>query len=210
MQEIEIQEDEALRTDASQITEAERKTLFDKYVMPKYEYIEKLVHKYTSHQHNADDNLNIVLLELYRYIHTYDPTKSLDTWLYVITKRIVQKENLQRSKVNANYTGLSLQQTVNCEREGTAPERQQLEVEEFVCALPDDLFKALHTLPQRHIVLIVLRAQGYSVQEIVDMQTAEGKLDCKGKKANKKISNMIAWGKRKIRESLGKAVGFSN
>ena len=49
----------------------------------------KLCIKYTANPEDIDDNYVEVLTNFFKYIETYDPTKSIQTWLHIVTKRYI-------------------------------------------------------------------------------------------------------------------------
>ena len=68
---------------------ARRKALFDKYVTPYNRMIYKLCMRYTFNPSDIEDNYIEVLTNMYKYIETYNPERSVQTWLHIVTKRCV-------------------------------------------------------------------------------------------------------------------------
>ncbi len=60
---------------------ARRKALFDKYVTPYNRMIYKLCMRYTFNPSDVEDNYIEVLTNMYKYIETYNPERSVQTWL---------------------------------------------------------------------------------------------------------------------------------
>ena len=65
---------------------ARRNALFEQYVTPFTNMIYKLCIKYSFSSYNVQENYVEVLVNLYRGIETYDPTKSIRTWLHIVTR----------------------------------------------------------------------------------------------------------------------------
>ena len=68
-------------------------TLFNCYIMPNLSEIESLTRYYTMKGYDYRDNYQSVLIELFKYIHTYDTTRSLKTWLHISVKRYCMFQN---------------------------------------------------------------------------------------------------------------------
>jgi len=156
-----------------------------------------------------------VLLELYRYIITYDETRSLKSWLYTVVRHTVQKENENRSKLYARYHGSALEdimmsgfdvrETDKKEHIGEKPIEEQV---------GDEMREALMRLPAEHRRVLALRSEGFSVTEIVEIKFKEGSLKTNDHKAKKK-SRICCWRrKRKSRNFLAKkfqwTMGFAD
>lgn len=61
--------------------------LFELYIVPNLGEIKSLTRYYTLKPDDVNDNYQEILLELFKYIHTYNNTKSLKTWLHIAVKR---------------------------------------------------------------------------------------------------------------------------
>lgn len=86
----------------------ERRTkLFYELVFPYRNLIYHLCIKYTGENSNIEDNYNEVLVNFFRYILTYDPTKPIRTWIYAVTARcIFDLESKRRRFQRAGDIGL--------------------------------------------------------------------------------------------------------
>lgn len=51
--------------------------------------IYKLCMRYTFNPSDIEDNYIEVLTNMYKYIETYNPERSVQTWLHIVTKRCV-------------------------------------------------------------------------------------------------------------------------
>lgn len=86
------------------MTDIERTDKFNTYITPHYELITWCVDRYYSSSDRAtsdrrDDMIQECLINLHRYIHTYDPAKSIKTWIHVACKRHIADV---KGKVNNN------------------------------------------------------------------------------------------------------------
>ncbi|MEB3373791.1 sigma factor [Bacteroides sp. CR5/BHMF/2] len=66
-----------------------RTALFNKYVYPYRNLIYHICIKQTRDNDNIADNYNEVLINFFRYVHSYDPTREVKTWIYAITVRML-------------------------------------------------------------------------------------------------------------------------
>lgn len=68
------------------VTTAERDALFSLYITPRLAAIRRLVDYHTLPAEDADDNFQDALIALLQGIHTYDPERSLDTWITTVVR----------------------------------------------------------------------------------------------------------------------------
>lgn len=73
------------------LTEQERNELFRQYVEPHLKLVYNTVSSYTINPSDVEDNYQESLLNLLNYIHTYDPERSVQTWIITCTIRFVGK-----------------------------------------------------------------------------------------------------------------------
>ena len=83
------------------------KPLFEKYIVPNLDEIRSLVFFYSSNKQEVDSNYNFVLTEMYKYIHSYDPSKSLKTWIHIVARRGTQFQNKKQYQAHCHDHGLS-------------------------------------------------------------------------------------------------------
>ena len=80
---------------------ARRHELYNKYVAPFYNMIYKLCIQYSFNSRNVQENYNEVLVNFYRRIETYDPERSIRTWLHIVTKRhILALERKRQAEID--------------------------------------------------------------------------------------------------------------
>ena len=78
---------------------ANRHALFKMYVEPYLNLVFKLCINYSYSRHHVEENYNEVLANFYRHIETYDPSKSILTWLHIVTKRHVVELEKRRKRM---------------------------------------------------------------------------------------------------------------
>lgn len=173
--------------------QAIRKELFDKYIMPFRNMIYKLCIKYSDNPEDVEENYTIVLTTLYRGIETYDPSRSLQTWIHICTKRQVYDLNKRAAKANKQdrfvhvSTFYDYDDTDN-EYCGEVAERfeladtsdfdgpQALTVENYRQHYSDDILRVFDSMKPMYRDALLLQEAGYSLREIADIEYAKGTL----------------------------------
>ena len=80
--------------------------LFEKYITPELTYIKHTCWKYWDKISEFDDLYNEILINIFRYIHTYTPSKPIRPWLYTIIKRMMLKMQKRRWNSRIDYVDL--------------------------------------------------------------------------------------------------------
>ena len=124
---------------------ARRTVLFEKYVIPHRNLVYKLCIKYTANPEDIDDNYVEVLTNFFKYIETYDPTKSIQTWLHIVTKRYIIDADSKRShmKFSDNLKVSDIGDTILDDDEINA---NCMSVENYRQYYNDDILEALDSL----------------------------------------------------------------
>ncbi len=163
-------------------TVTRKQALFNKYVMPYNRMIYKLVRQYTFKPSNVEDNYWEVLTNMYKYIESYDTSRSIHTWLHIVTKRCVFDLDKRREKQNEKW---------NCEYEiesfsndsGLLNQDSQsanvMGVENYRELYNDDILKALDQLKPQYRRALLLQQAGYKLKEIAEIEYRNGALDSK-------------------------------
>lgn len=63
--------------------------LFYTYIYPNRSLVKYLCWKYSCPQQEKEDNYIEAPANFYKYINTYNPTKSIETWIHISTKRLI-------------------------------------------------------------------------------------------------------------------------
>jgi len=81
--------------------------LFRKYIFPNRNLVYSVCRRYYSGNDEGflQDLYQEAMANLYRYIHTYDPSRSLPGWIFVVTKRLVG--DFLRRRDRMKYDGFS-------------------------------------------------------------------------------------------------------
>lgn len=153
-----------------------RKKLFAKHVEPFFNMIYKLCIKYTFDKQYVDDNYNEVLTNIYRYIETYDNTKSIKTWLHIVTKRCVIDLDTRRSKSNNFSDDLDIDTYCEDMLSEEIISGNVMGMDNYRELYNDDILYALDELKPIHRDAILLQQAGYKLDEIADIEFQKGTL----------------------------------
>lgn len=151
---------------------------FNKYIYPYCNFIYYICIKYTSSEDNIRDNYNEVLLNFYKYIDTYDASRSIKTWIYAVASRCIfnleNKRNLfmrTREIYSMDIEQLSdelldeEELNNNCVCLGNY---QDFFSEEVLCVL--QMLKPIYRIP------LLLQIFGYKLDEITEILYKQGYL----------------------------------
>lgn len=166
-----------------------RNELFAKYVTPYYNMIYKLVMNYTFDPGNVEENYNEVLINFFRRIETYNPERSIRTWLHIVTKRMVMElERRRKRHDNKNYDK-SIDAYEDCGDEAVlrphifnavtskeAVGSNCMGLDNYRQFYNDDILDVLDSMKSIHRDAILLQEAGYSLKEIADIEFKKGTL----------------------------------
>lgn len=155
---------------------ARRTELYNKYVKPFYNMIYKLSMQYSHSPENVEENYTEVLTNFYRRIETYDPSRSIRTWLHICTKRhIMVLERKRQTSNNINYDN-DIEDygddTCSCDHAGA----NMMDVSNYREMYNDDILAVLDELKPIHRDALLLQESGYSLKEIVEIEYKKGTL----------------------------------
>lgn len=155
-----------------------RNQLFKKYVEPYFNMIYKLCINYSFCSENVEENYNGVLINFYRRIETYDPEKSLLTWLHIVTKRQVQELERQRRR----HDNRDRNQDVEFYKDAFLDHTNQVncfDVNKYREYYSDDILNALDKMKPIYRRALLYQEAGFSLKEIVEMEYKNGTLKTK-------------------------------
>lgn len=156
---------------------ARRTALYNKYVAPYYNMIYKLCMNYTYDRANVEENYTEVLVNFYRRIETYNPERSIHTWLHIVTKRqVFELERRRRKHDNKSFD-------VDIEDYGGSMEGEEEHISNTVMGVDnyrelynDDILEVLDAMRPIHRDAWILQQAGYSLKEIADIEHDKGTL----------------------------------
>lgn len=175
--------------------------LFNKYITPNLKDIRSLVGYYASSHALKDDLYSLVLEDFYRYIHTYDPEKKLDTWIHICVKRKVFAEEARYRKRHAFRCDYLLDENIDnaIGDDECILASDPLNPEYYKNSLGDDIYHALYELDEKLRVPLLLLCNGYSIKEITEHEYEHGRVSWLSHSA---IKTRISLAKKKVQDNL--------
>ena len=152
-----------------------RNRLFEKYVAPYYNMIYKLCMNYTYNPANVQENYNEVLINFFRRIETYDPNRSIHTWLHIVTKRQIAELERRRNRHNNKNDDHDIEDFCNC-AQATEPSANVMGIDNYRELYNDDILAVLDSMKPIHKDALLLQEAGYSLKEIADIEYNKGTL----------------------------------
>lgn len=169
-----------LKNTSTDIEESvERRTkLFNRFVVPHVNLIYKLCIRYSYSSHDVDDNYNEVLINFYKYIETYDTSRSIQTWLHIVTKRFVADMNNRNSQFKTT-DDLDVDEMADTFTEDSELSCNYMGEDNYHELYNDDILKALSKLKPIYREALLLQQAGYKLMEIMDISYKNGNLKTK-------------------------------
>ena len=172
--ETKLQEDK----DSVNESAARRNGLFNKYVMPHKNLVYRLCIKYSYSPSDIEDNYNDVLVNYYKYIETYDPSRSIQTWLHIVCKRFIHDLNIKRSEFKRS------EDVKVSEIAGTLTDEVELSencmgMDNYHSLYNDEILRALSGLKPIYREALLLQQAGYKLNEIMEISFRNGNLRVK-------------------------------
>lgn len=157
---------------------ARRNALFNKYIAPYKDLIYWCCIKYSDESCNVEENYTLSLTNLFRGIETYDPTRSIVTWIHFVTKRYVMNINKSRyeqrkSRDVGKDVGYTAMEDVLDDDE---VKWNTMNEENYESLYNDDILAALNDMKPIYRDALILQQAGYSLVEIAEIEHAKGTL----------------------------------
>lgn len=180
------------------ITDEERRRRFHDLIEPNFEFIRNLVSYYTDYRQNVDENYNTLLIDFYRYIHTYNGDKPLKTWLHSVVRNNVCTINKERAKEAAKIADAEYNPVEKSRRPDNTMDLEN-GLLTLADSISDEVYSALLSIQPFRLSAFVLQIQGYSIEEITRIEFERGHLN---RRSDDIIKNRIFWAKKDLREIL--------
>lgn len=182
--------------------------LFNELIVPHLADIKSLINNYATSRSIKDDMFTVVLENIYRYIHTYDHTKSLKTWIHIVTKRKVIAEEKAHRKTQSHDCDFLIDENMDSASSDytVSQHPNPLSMKFYKEWLQDDVYDALESLPLHLREPLLYLNNGYTIKEITANQFKKGAITWKSESA---IKTRISTAKKRMREFLDKR-GFNN
>lgn len=155
-----------------------RTELYNKYVAPYYNMIYKLCMNYTYDPANVEENYTEVLVNFYRRIDTYDPTRSIHTWLHIVTKRQVFELERRRRRHNNKSYDVDVENYGECDwmTNGNHISENAMGIDNYRELYNDDILAVLDSMKPIYRDAWILQQAGYSLKEIAEINNKKGTL----------------------------------
>lgn len=150
--------------------------------------------RYTDKYQDVDENYNYVLSQMYAYIHSYDPSKPLHTWIHIVTKRACFNQNDKRTKYNSMQADLEFCSMDALHQNGNS---NVIDASFGTLAdnLSDEVYEALMRIDPCKLSAFLLYAQGLGVREITKIEWRAGHLE---RKSEDVVKSRIYWAKKQL------------
>lgn len=152
----------------------EKTELFNKHIVPHLNLIYNICIRFSFDSRAIDDNYTDVLANFFRYIRSYNPEKSVKTWIYAIAVRHIMDLN---RKLKFDVTDNVDVATIACvELADDEPGEVFMNMDNYRDYYNDDILAALDSLNPIFRQALLLQMAGYSVSEITDIEYEAGNL----------------------------------
>lgn len=150
-----------------------RTALFQQYVQPYCNLIYKLCIHYSFYKEDLDDNYNEVLVNFFKYIETYDPSRPLQTWLHIVTKRYIA--DLNQKHRSFPDSGIDIDD-LDTESRNSEPSANCISIDNYRELYSDRMINALDSLRPIYREAILLQQAGYKLTEIMEISHRMGNM----------------------------------
>lgn len=183
-----------------QVSDEEKNALFKQLIEPHLVVIKSLVVKYTDKYQDVEDNNIYALSQLYMYIHTYNPTRDLKTWIHIVVKRACFSQNKKRALYLSLQTDMEMCSSDALHQHGTA-NLVEAGFGTLADNLSDKVYAIILKIDPCKLSPFLLYAQGMRIREITKIEWESGHLE---KKSEDLIRSRIYWAKQQLRYYLKK------
>ncbi|WP_370524361.1 RNA polymerase sigma factor [Bacteroides sp. 224] len=153
-----------------------RNSLFEKYVTPYLNMVYKLCINYTYNSANVEENYTEVLVNFYRRIETYDPNRSILTWLHIVTKRQIAEIERKRKQLDINNYDQDIEMYADSVFSDSEVSGNTMGVDNYKELYNDDILSVLNGMKSIHRDAFLLQEAGYSLKEIAEIEFKKGTL----------------------------------
>lgn len=149
--------------------------LFYTYIYPYRRLIKYLCWKYSCSRQEMEDNYIEALTNLYKYINTYDPTKPIETWIHISTKRLIYELNYKYQKFKRD-NNQDINKIADTHTNLNHMSEKEVSIENYRSFYNDRILNALDQLNPKYKEAFLLSLTGYSLKEIVEITHKNGNL----------------------------------
>lgn len=154
----------------------QRTLLFEKLIQPNINLVYKLSIRFTNDPQYIAENYNECLANLFRYVHTYNPEKSLANWIFICCKRLIYD-------LNQKHAAFKTTDDVNPENivshyseDATRVSGNCMGLDNYRELYNDEILRALDRLNPIYREALLLQQAGYKLEEIMEITFRNGTL----------------------------------
>ncbi|NDV63922.1 RNA polymerase sigma factor [Bacteroides sp. 224] len=136
----------------------------------------KLCINYTYNSANVEENYTEVLVNFYRRIETYDPNRSILTWLHIVTKRQIAEIERKRKQLDINNYDQDIEMYADSVFSDSEVSGNTMGVDNYKELYNDDILSVLNGMKSIHRDAFLLQEAGYSLKEIAEIEFKKGTL----------------------------------
>ncbi|MDR2913409.1 MAG: sigma-70 family RNA polymerase sigma factor [Tannerella sp.] len=157
---------------------ARRTALFNRYVLPNKNLVYRLCIKYSRSSGDIGDNYNEVLANYFKYIETYDPSRSIQTWLHIVCKRFIHDLNIKRSAFRRTED-VKVSEIAGSLADSVELPENCMGMDNYRQLYGDGVLRALSELKPIYREALLLQQAGYRLHEIMEISFRNGNLRVK-------------------------------
>ena len=169
--------------------------LFNKYVMPRERDVYTLSLRYTNRYQDVDSNYNLCLSKLWDYIGSYNPARSIDTWIHIVVKRCCFNQNKRQQAEQSHLTDITMVSMHDLHQHGTS-NMVDASFGGLLDNVSEPMRKALMQIPPYRLSPFLLQMQGYTIREIAKIEHKNGHMEVK---SEEKVRSRIYWTQKQLR-----------
>lgn len=177
----------------------QRTLLFEKLIQPNINLVYNLSIRFTNNPQDIAENYNECLANLFRYVHTYNPEKSLANWIFICCKRLIfdlnQKhaafkttDDVNPEKIISHYSEDAMDVNGNC-----------MGLNNYRQLYNDDVLRALDSLNPIYREALLLQQAGYKLEEIMEITFRNGTLKTRNIET---VKSRLFLAKQKMRQII--------
>ncbi len=174
--------------------------LFEKYVMPLKRDVYTLSQRYTNKYQDVESNYNLCMSKLWDYIGSYNPERSIDTWIHIVVKRCCFNQNKKQQLEQSHLTDIEMVSMHDLHQHGTS-NMVDAGFGGLLENVSEPMYKALMQVPPYRLSPFLLWVQGYSIREIAAMEHKAGHMEIR---SEDKVRSRIYWTQKQLKLILRK------
>lgn len=154
----------------------QRRILFEKLILPNINLVYRLSMRFSNDSQDIAENYNECLTNLFRYVHTYNPEKSLANWIFICCKRLIydlnKKRGIYKKTDNVNPENI----ISHYSEDESEVSGNSMGLSNYSELYNDDILRALNRLNPIYREALLLQQAGYKLEEIMEITHRNGTL----------------------------------